>query len=253
VAISNVGLATGVAKSTTASSQLKTFLCKYFYLCMSFLFAAIVIIGFSQTANANLFHANPPRPFLLWIHGAAFSAWVIFFMAQSALVRVRKVTVHRFLGWFGAGLAATMVVLGVTIAIIMGHFDTLVLKQKQTDVFPFLSVPLIDMFLFGACVALAIYLRKKPEFHRRLLFIATCQLLDAPFGRFDFIFNHNLFFPCLDALILLGLFRDWIVDNRIHKAYLYALPALIAFQSFAMYAYKFNPTWWQGITQAILG
>jgi hypothetical protein len=45
---------------------------KYFYVAMSLLFATIVVAGFSQTINTNLFHAAPPRPFLPWIHGVAF-------------------------------------------------------------------------------------------------------------------------------------------------------------------------------------
>jgi signal transduction histidine kinase len=59
---------------------------------MSVLLAALVISGFSRTVNANLFHGNPPRPLLLWIHGTAFSTWILFFIAQSALVRARKVS-----------------------------------------------------------------------------------------------------------------------------------------------------------------
>jgi hypothetical protein len=39
------------------------------------------------------------------------------FMAQSALVRVRKVNVHRTLGWIGAALAATMVFPGFVMGI----------------------------------------------------------------------------------------------------------------------------------------
>src|SRR5271169_6258645 len=82
---------------------------KYFYFFMSLLFAAIVVTGFSRSVNQNLFHAAPSRPFLLWIHGAAFSGWIVFYIFQSALVRTRHVTWHRFFGWFGAGLAALMV------------------------------------------------------------------------------------------------------------------------------------------------
>jgi hypothetical protein len=37
-------------------------------------------------------------------------------MAQSTLVRVQKVSWHRFLGWFGVGLASLMVPLGTAIA-----------------------------------------------------------------------------------------------------------------------------------------
>jgi hypothetical protein len=43
-----------------------------FYFAMSLLFAAIVVWGFSQSINQNLFHPALPRPFLLWIHAAAF-------------------------------------------------------------------------------------------------------------------------------------------------------------------------------------
>jgi hypothetical protein len=188
---------------------------------------------------------------LLWIHGAAFSTWVVFFIAQSALVCVRKVSVHRLAGWFGVGLAAVMVALGFTIAVVMTRFDTVVLQQKGADAF--LSIAFADMLIFGACIAMAIYWRKKPEYHRRLVFIASCQLMDAAIGRFDFMFNHNLFYPALDCLIVLGMVRDWVVDKRVHKVYRYALPSLIVVQSLAVYAWRINPKWWQGITQAILG
>jgi hypothetical protein len=133
VAIGNVGLATGIEKEACTTKQFKTFLGRYFYLCMSLVLAALVILGFSRTVNASLFHASPPRPLLLRMHGVAFTTWVVFFIAQSALVRAKKVSVHRLLGWFGAGLAAVMVVLGFTTAVVMTRFDTVVLQQKGVD------------------------------------------------------------------------------------------------------------------------
>jgi hypothetical protein len=133
----------------------------------------------------------------------------------------------------------------------MTRFDTLVLHQKDLD--SFLSIPFADMIIFGSCIAMAIYWRKKPEYHRRLVFIASCQLMDAAIGRFDFMFNHTLFFPALDCLIALGMARDWAVDGRVHKVYLYALPAMIVIQSFAVYAWRINPAWWAAITRAIVG
>jgi len=163
---------------------------KYFYFAMSLLFAAIVVAGFSRTVNQNLIHPAVPRPFLLWIHAAAFTLWIVFYILQSALVRVRKVKLHRLLGWFGAGLAVVMVALGFTIAIIMGRFDKHVMHLADANTF--LSVPFGDMMIFTVLVGLAIYWRRKPEYHRRLLFLSTCALLDAPFGRFDYLFNHSL-------------------------------------------------------------
>jgi len=224
---------------------------RYFYFAMSLLLAAIVVIGFKRTVNDNLFHPAIARPLILWFHGAAFSGWVVFFILQSMLVRVHKVSWHRSIGWFGAGLAAAMVPLGTTTAIIMARFDTFQLHLSGQ--YAFLSIPFYDMIAFGVLIALAIYWRTKPELHRRLIFIATCGLMDAPVARFDYVFDHNLFFPCLDLLILLGVARDLLVDRRVHKVYLYALPVLIVGQSLAVYMWRHDPVWWQGITRAIVG
>ena len=224
---------------------------KYFYFAMSLLIAAIVVAGFSRTVNQNLFHPAVPRPFLLWIHAAAFTLWIVFFILQSALVRVRKVKVHRLLGWFGAALAAVMVPLGFTIAIVMGRFDKHVMHVADANTF--LSIPFGDMAIFSVLVGLAIYWRRKPELHRRLLFIGTCGLLDAAFGRFNYLFNNNLFFLAVDAVILLGVARDLLVNRRIHIVYRVALPSLVVVQVLMVYLWRGAPAWWSNVGQALLG
>ena len=54
----------------------------------------------SGPSTRNLFHPAIPRPFILWMHASAFISWVIFFISQSALVRVHRVSWHRSIGWF---------------------------------------------------------------------------------------------------------------------------------------------------------
>ena len=251
MAIQDAALAARIEKERSTTNRLKAFLSRYFYFSMALAMAGLVVWGFSRTVEANLFHAKPQRPVLLWMHGTAFATWMVFFILQSALVRVRKVSVHRLLGWFGAALATVMVVLGFTVSIVMTRFDMSVLHQ--TDVASFLSIPFEDMIVFGTCIALAIYWRTRPEYHRRLIFIASCVLMDAAIGRFDFWYNHSIFYAGLDLLIVLGMMRDWIVDGRAHKVYLYALPPMILLQSLAVYLWRVNPVWWQGINHAILG
>ena len=224
---------------------------KYFYFFMSLLVAAIVVWGFSHSVNANLFHPALPRPFLLWIHATAFSGWVVFYILQSALVRTHNVRVHRSFGWFGVALGAVMIPLGISTAIVMGRFDTYRLHQPGADAF--LIVPFYDMLAFGVCLALAIYWRKKPELHRRLMLLATCGLLDAAFGRVDLIFNNSLFFLCVDAVILLGVGRDLVVNRRVHKVYLIGLPVMMVCQGFVVYTLRSGSHWWVSIAHAILG
>jgi FtsH-binding integral membrane protein len=246
--VGNVGFAT--RSQTSATSGFKTFLGRYFYFCMALLMAGLSVWGFSQTVDTRLLHAKPPRPLLLWFHGAAFSAWIVVFIAQSALVRVRKVSVHRTLGWFGAALAATMVASSFSVSVVMVRFDRTALGK---DVSSFLSVLWCDMIIFGACMALAIYFRKRPEYHRRLVFMASCQLMQAAFVRFHYIGDHDLPYPALDVLIVAGMLRDLVVGGRVNRVYLCVLPPMIVLQSWATYLARVNPSWWRAATHAILG
>jgi hypothetical protein len=144
---------------------------KYFYLCMSLLIAAVVVYGSSYTVENKLIDANPRRPILLWVHVILFSSWVAFYITQSVLVRIRKVELHRTLGWAGAALGTSMVVVGPWVAVVMARFDISQLHRANRDAF--LIVPLSAMAEFAICFGLAILWRKVPERHRRLMLIAT--------------------------------------------------------------------------------
>jgi hypothetical protein len=191
---------------------------------------------------------------ILWVHAAAFSGWVAFFVLQSALVRTRNVHWHRSLGLFGVGLATIMVPLGVATAIVMGRFDISTLHQPATLKEAFLIEQLSDLLPFGTFVALAFYWRRTPELHRPLMFVATCVLLDAPFGRLQpLIHGRNLFYPALDAVILLGVLRDLLLNRRVSPVYRAALPALIVFQAFITYTWHARSDWWMQIARTLLG
>jgi len=226
---------------------------KYFYFAMSLVIASVVVSGFSKTVGASLFHPAIPKPLILWFHGGAFSAWVVFYILQSLLVRIGKVSWHRFLGWFGATLAVAMVGLGFATSVVMARFDVRYLQQPVADAEAFLSVPFYGMIAFSVMVGLAIYWRKKPELHRRLLLIATCGLTDAAFGRWIYRFDHNLFYPCLDGLILLGVGHDLLVNKRVHQVYLFAFPSLIAAQGISIYLWRGAPSWWLHFGRSHLG
>lgn len=222
-----------------------------FYFAMSLLIAGITFWGFSRTVDARLIHPVVPRPPILWVHAVAFSLWVLFFISQTALVRTHNVKLHRTLGWFGAGLGAFMIPLGVATAIVMTRFD--VYRLHRPGRLAFLIVPLHDMVSFAILLALAIWWRRKPEMHRRLMLIATCVLLAAAFGRFPHLFQDRLTYVCVDALILLGVVRDLIVNRRIHKVYLVALPVMAAFQAFVIHTLNSSSPWWMRIAGRIVG
>jgi hypothetical protein len=215
---------------------------------MSLLIAVVVVYGFSQTIGHNLLHASPLPPFILTIHAIVFPGWVLFFILQSALVRTRNVPLHRTLGWFGLALGISILVLGYVTATTMDRFQ---LQLHSLDSPAFLIIQLMDLSSFAVPFALAIYWRRRPEYHRRLMLIASCGLTDAAFGRFPML-PLALSPAGVDALILLAILRDLVVDRRIHKVYLYGFPLLIVFQIFCMQTYLHSSPWWMRISTALL-
>lgn len=225
---------------------------KYFYFLMSLVFVAVIVYGFSFTVGKNLIHPVLPRPWILYVHATVFSGWLIFFILQSTLVRSRKVQWHRRLGWFGVGLGTLIPIVGVSTAIVMGHFDKVSLHA--TDAESSLIIPLFDMVCFTSTFPLAIYWRKKPELHRRVMLVATCALTAAGFGRFpESILPAYLFYAGVDLLILLGVARDLIVNRAIHRVYLFVLPLFILGQTIVSYIAFHNVPSWLRIARVILG
>jgi len=224
---------------------------KYFYFFMSLLIAVVAVYGFSHTIDRYLIHPALHPPSILYIHAAVFSGWVALSMLQTALIRMHNVRLHRLLGWFGAGLGTSIPVLGSSTAIIMARFK--ILHLHSTDEASGLMVSFFDMTVFTIPFALAIYWRKRPEFHRRLILIASCALTSAAFARFPAYLippGYGLFYAGVDLLILLGVARDLIVNRRVHHVYLYTLPCFVLGQLIVL----FTSDWpyWTRFGEAIL-
>ena len=218
---------------------------------MSLLIVAVIVYGFSFTIGKNLIHPAIPRPWILYVHATVFSSWLAFFVLQSTLVRSRKVRWHRRLGSFGVALGTLIPIVGVSTAVVMGRFDAVSLHI--TDAESFLAIPLFDMVCFTSTFPLAVYWRKKPELHRRLMLVATCALTAAAFGRFpERILPGYLFYGGVDLLILLGVARDLIVNRAVHRVYLLVLPPFILGQTIVTYIAYHNVPLWLRIAHALL-
>jgi hypothetical protein len=189
-----------------------------FYLTVSLLMLALVTYGFSRTIGPSLLHK--PRPLhdfiLLSIHGIVFYAWMLFMVVQAALVRFRSIRMHRLLGWFGAADAVLVFAMGIWATF---HLSALIALDM---------VGVISMLGFGIPVALAIYWRKRPAWHRRLLLVATAMLTNAGFARLPggYLPSH-LFYLGADLFLVIGIAHDLWKDRSIHIVYRYALPLFL--------------------------
>ncbi len=190
-----------------------------FYLLMSLLMLALVTYGFSRTVGPSLLQNDRPHRFLvlLGIHGAVFYGWMLFFVLQSALVRMHNIRLHRLLGWFGAADGALVVIMGVWATF------------AEPAPFALERIGLLSMAGFGIPLALAILWRRRPAYHRRLLLVGTAVLTNAAFARFPGTYLPNHFFYAgTDLLIAAGIALDLWAERRIHVVYRVAMPLLLA-------------------------
>jgi hypothetical protein len=206
---------------------------------MAAVVVATVVYGFSHTLVINLIRPDYPRPAILYVHVAVFTAWLLLFCTQVSLVHFRHVNWHRRLGRFGIGLGAIMPLVGVATAIAMTRLRV---AHGETEAAFSILIPCWDMVGFTTTLSLAVRWRNRPEFHRRLTLMATATLTAAAWGRMPFL-DHALWLHAgVDFLIALAVLRDLVVDRRIHRVYLLGLPALIVGQVL-LTTLRWSP-WW---------
>lgn len=117
--------------------------------------------------------AVPPHPLLVHIHAVVFSSWILLLVAQTSLVAVGRVDVHRRLGVAGFGLACLLVVFGlaVTCEFLFRHHTL----EDPSLRFPFLQV--IDLLAFSTLIYFGYRQRFNPAAHKRLMLIGTIRIV----------------------------------------------------------------------------
>jgi hypothetical protein len=103
-------------------------------------------------------------------------------------------------------------------------------------------IPVNDATGFAVAFTLAARWRTRREYHRRLMFIATCILTGAAFGRMPVLDHAEWFYSGVDVLILVGAVHDLAVNGRVHVVYWYALPAVVCGQLLTAYI-RWSPEW----------
>lgn len=221
-----------------------------FYVGMAAAVALIVIAGFSPRFSARLLQPPTRPPAILYVHVATFTGWVLLFLLQTTLTRLRRVGWHRTLGAGGIVLGSAMPVIGILTAIAMTRFHG---READPGSQAFLAVSCFDMLAFGAAFGFAIYWRRRPEYHRRLMLMATCGLTVAAFARLPHaLVPANTWYVAVDLLLLVAIARDRYLDGRVHPVYRLGVPALLAGQALTMWIYLERFPSWLSVARLLL-
>jgi hypothetical protein len=216
---------------------------RVFYSGMAILLCVCVYIGFSPTYfQAGMLRAPLPSP-ILHVHGAVFTVWMLLFVVQAAFISARRVTWHRSFGTVAFFLPPVMIVLGIVAAI-----DALSRGVQIGPLDPAVSfaIPAIGIIGFTAIIYAAWRARRRPDAHKRLILIATVDLVAAAFGRFPW---SSLGLPPaagavtgLGILLLMLSLYDLITIRRIHRSTMWAAPLAFATVALAV-PIGMTPAW----------
>ncbi len=151
-----------------------------FFTILPIVMATAVFVGFSRTYYLKSVYGTPELAWLYHVHGAAFTTWLLLLIVQPALVLARRTPLHRQVGWIAVVLVPVMTVLAWLVSVDLGRRGG---GPPGVPSIQFLTVPMATIVVFPAFVAAALYWRGKPEIHKRLMLIATLELVPAGFGR----------------------------------------------------------------------
>ena len=199
-----------------------------FYPWIALVACLVVLAGFSRTYYLKTVFGTPELPPLRHIHGLVMTLWFALFFVQTTLVAKGRTDLHRRLGILGALWAVLVVVVGVITAIDAGRRGA----SPGPPPLMFLVVPLGDMLVFSILAGTGLALRRRSDFHKRLMLVATLSMLPAAIARIPLAVvqaNRPLVpFGLTDIIILTCVAYDTWTHRRLHPALGWAALLVVA-------------------------
>jgi hypothetical protein len=227
-------------EATLANGSDVRFDTRRFHLWMAGIFVLIAFGGFTPTYWARVASGTFHQPPIVHIHGILLFTWTVFYFLQTAWVASGRTPTHR--AWGTAGIALFTIVI---CSIIVTRITLMRLDEargfgdasRRFSAVAFCTLPLmIGLF------ALAIANVRRPETHKRLMYVLMAGMMIPAVARVFLTFlapagaadngpppAFVAFPPGLVAalLIVVAIAYDWRTRGRPHKVYVYGGLAVV--------------------------
>lgn len=203
-----------------------------FYIGFALVAALAALAGFSTTYFLPVASGAFGGPAIAHWHGLLFFAWIALFLGQAMLARSGRMRWHRRIGWAALPLAAAMSATGIGVGMFAVRRD-LALGMGDFACSQLIGV-VTAMSLLPLFVAAALALRGRPDWHKRLMVLATIAILWPAWFRWRHLMpwvprpDIWLAVVLADSLIVATMIRDRWSFGRVHPAYMIFGSLLIA-------------------------
>ena len=236
---------------------------RYFYSVATVLLLGLTVVGFQLFYFHGMAYPGrpltPPIKTLIITHGVAMSLWMLLAIIQPLLVASGNRRTHMALGKVMTVIAVVLVVLGLKLGI--GACKTAPPDLMFGPLTPkqFLSVPVGDIALFALFVTAGVSLRKRPDIHKPIMFLASLAAVAAAIARMDFLNNlyrgtvwQKLFSDFFFALVIGGVFliAKCVVFRKFDRWFAAGFAVLVVW--FFMVAQIATTPTWDAIASCLL-
>jgi hypothetical protein len=226
-----------VALESLAPARVNAPVRSRFYLGMTLLMAAIVLVGFMPTLYGRANFPVPRMPAYLYLHGLVLSAWFALLVTQAALAGKNRFGLHKKLGWAALAFVVLIPVMGMGVQLAMPGR----IRAAGADLAPFVVLVQTIFWLnafsvtqFIGFIGAAILLRKRAESHKRLMLFGSIAIIlpaAARFARWPVFGNTatdlsqpastggDVFFAlgCMALLVCAIIVNDLVRMRRLHR------------------------------------
>jgi hypothetical protein len=207
-----------------------------FYFHLSLVCLAVGVLGFAPTywvqVPLGTFNGTP----LVHVHGIVFTGWLLLLVGQNWRIAQGRLDHHRAWGLAGVSLATMMLLVGLATAI--AGLDHRIDAGYAEAGRSFLIVPFASITLFFAFFVAAVANIRRPEWHKRFIFVATSIALVPAVARMFQLANFGWSLGMRPAMrppppvtaslgpivvcsliIVIGMVHDWRTRGKIHPAW----------------------------------
>lgn len=198
------------------------------------LMCAITVAGFWDDYFRDLLLGRLERRWLLHLHVLVSMGWLVLVALQAWLAMTRRTALHVAIGRWGMGLGVAVAIIG------WGFALTRVAERAALHGVAFVErlfvAPLFDMLVFSIFLGGAWFTRRRPDFHKRYILLATTALIIPGVGRLPF-FNGTSSVALADVIpflllwlspVFIAMAHDWHRQRRVHPVYIFGIGVMVA-------------------------